>query len=215
MGKIYKRQNFRFFKNFSYKFIRLKYFILIVGAMLLEIIVLVIYIINNENIVYFDLFTGGILYGFTSIIVVVLALGCLVLILTDRSRNKNRIKKFNDFRRSYFKLSNEYTREIDELVKRFDEEKDSFETKINYAINISEKYNDYSKEFSKIRIPGFLSDAFNYESDHLNKEKLFFTRFSLLSKRLELEKINKESDLAHQNFKRELNNIEKNLRLII
>lgn len=205
----------RIFKDFGYRVIRLKYFILIVSAMLLEIIVLVAYIINNEKIVYFSLFTGGVLFGATSTIVVVLALGCIALILTDKSRNKKSIKQFNDFRSSYYKLSNKYYGDIQSMIKKFDEERYDFEKKVDYAIDIAERYNNYLKKFSEIKVPGFLRNVFNYEKEHLTKEKLFFTKFSLLSEPSELEEISSESNLAYENFKRELNTIEKNLKLIV
>lgn len=210
-----KKHRPRIFKDFGYRVIRLKYFILIVSAMLLEIIVLVIHIINDEKIVYFSLFTGGVLYGATSIIVVVLSIGCIALILTDKSRNKTRIKQFNDFRSNHYKLSNKYSGDIKNLVNKFDEEKYDFEEKVNYAIDIAEKYNEYLNEFSKMKVPAFLKDVFNFEVEHLNKEKLFFTNFSLMSKPEELEKISNESNQAYENFNRELNTIEKNLKLIV
>jgi uncharacterized integral membrane protein len=203
------------FKDFGYKVIRLKYFILIVSAMILEIIVLVAYIINNERIVYFSLFTGGVLFGATSVIVVVLAVGCIALVLTDKSRSKKRITQFNDFRSNYYKLFNRYSGEIRSLVRKFDEEKFNFEEKVNYAIDIAEKYNDYLKKFSQIKTADFLRDAFNYEKEHLTKEKLFFTKFSLLSEPAELEEISSESNMAYENFKRELNSLERKLKLII
>ncbi len=212
---ISKRRGMKIFKDFGNRVIRLKYFILIVAAMLLEIIVMAIYIVNNERIIYFNLFTGGVLYGATSIIVVVLAIGCIALILTDRSRSKTRIIQFNDFRSNYYRLSNKYSGDIQSLVKKFDEEKYDFEEKVNHAIDIAEKYNEYLKEFSEIKVPGFLKDTFNFEKEHLNKEKLFFTKFSLLSKPEELEEISNESNLAYENFNKELNIIEKNLKLII
>lgn len=212
---ISKRRGKKIFKDFGNRVIRLKYFILIVAAMLLEIIVMAIYIVNNERIIYFNLFTGGVLYGATSIIVVVLAIGCIALILTDRSRSKTRIIQFNDFRSNYYRLSNKYSGDIQSLVKKFDEEKYDFEEKVNHAIDIAEKYNEYLKEFSEIKVPGFLKDTFNFEKEHLNKEKLFFTKFSLLSKPEELEEISDESNLAYENFNKELNIIEKNLKLII
>jgi uncharacterized integral membrane protein len=203
------------FKDFGYRVIRLKYFILIVSAMLLEIIVLVAYIINNEKIVYFNLFTGGVLFGATSIIVVVMALGCIALILVDKSRNKKSIRQFNNFRSSYYKLSSKYYGDIQSMIKKFDEEKYDFEKKVDYAIDIAERYNNYLKKFLEIKVPGFLRDAFNYEKEHLTQEKLFFTKFSLLSEPSELEEISSESNLAYENFKRELNTIEKNLKLIV
>lgn len=203
------------FKDFGYRVIRLKYFILIVSAMLLEIMILAAYIISNERVVYLNLFTGGVLYGATSVIVVVLAIGCIALILTDKSRSKKRITQFNDFRSKYYKLFNDYSEDIRSLVRKFDEEKYNFEEKINYAIDIAEKYNDYLKKFSEIKPPDFLQDAFNYEKEHLEKEKLFFTKFSLLAEPSELEKISSESNIAYENFKRDLNSIEKKLKLII
>jgi len=212
---INKIKGLKAFKDFGYKVIRIKYFILIVSAMLLEIIVLVVYIINNERIVYLNLFTGGVLYGATSIIVVVLAIGCIVILMTDKSRSKKRITQFNDFRSNYYKLFNMFSGDIKSLVRKFDEEKFNFEEKINYAIDIAEKYNNYLKKFSEIKAPDFLKDAFNYEKEHLTKEKLFFTKFSLLSEPAELEEISSESNLAYENFKRELNSIERKLKLII
>jgi uncharacterized integral membrane protein len=205
----------RIFKDFGYKVIRLKYFILIVSAMMLEIVVLVAYIMNNEKIVYFSLFTGGVLFGATSTIVVIMALGCLALILTDKSRSKKSIAQFNDFRSRYYKLSNKYYGDIQSMIKKFDEEKYDFEKKVNYAIDIAERYNNYLNKFSEIKVPGFLKDAFDYEKEHLAKEKLFFTKFSLLSEPSELEKISNESNHAYESFKRELNIIEKNLKLIV
>ena len=183
--------------------------------MLLEIITLAIYIFNNEKIIDFDLITAGVLYGVTSTIIISLAIGTLILLKTDKLRDKKIIDQFNEFRRSYFRLNHEYSRDIDIMVKNFDNERGSIEEKINYAIAIAEKYNDFIKEFSVIKVPGFLNDAFNYKLDNLNKEKLFFNKFSLLTKPEELEKINKESDLAHENFLRELDNTERNLKIIV
>jgi len=213
--KICKRRTFKFFKDFGYKVIKLKYFIMIVGAMLLEIITLIIYIFNNENIIGFDLTSASILYGATSIIVIILAVSSLILIKTDKARDKKRIDQFNKFRREYFKMNSEYSSDINNLVRSFDNERGSIEAKINYAIEIAEKYDKYIKEFSKINVPGFLKDAFDYKLDNLNKEKLFFTKFSLLTDPGELGRINKESDLANENFLRELDNIERNLKIVI
>lgn len=215
INKVHKKHTLKFLKDFRYKVIKLKYFIMIVVAMLLEITTLAVYIFNNEKIIEFDLITAGILYGVTSAIVVSLAIGALILLKTDKSRDKKIIEQFNEFRRSYFRLNHEYSRDIDIMVKNFDSERGSIEAKINYAIAIAEKYDDFIKKFSVIKVPGFLNDAFNYKLDNLNKEKLFFNKFSLLTKPEELEKINKESDMAHENFLRELDNTEKNLKLTV
>ncbi len=213
--KIYKNRAFKFFKEFGYKVIKLKYFIMVVGAMLLEIVTLIIYIFNNEKIIDFDLMTASVLYGVTSAIIVILAVSSLILIKTDKYRDKKRVGLFNGFRREYFKLNSEYSGEISNMVKSFDNERGNIEVKINYAIEIAEKYDDYIEEFSKIEVPVFLKEAFNYKLDNLNKEKLFFTKFSLLASPEELERINKESDLANENFLRELDNMERNLKIIV
>lgn len=213
--KIRKRHTLKFLKDFRYRVIKLKYFIMIVMAMLLEITTLVIYIFNTEKIIDSDLITVGVLYGVTSAIVISLAIGALILLKTDKLRDKKIIEQFSDFKRSYFRLNHEYSRDIDTMVKNFDNERRSIEAKINYAIAIAEKYDYFIKEFSVIKVPGFLNDAFNYKLDNLNKEKLFFTKFSLLTKPEELEKINKESDMAHENFIRELDNTERNLKIIV
>ena len=76
-------------------------------------------------------------------------------------------------------------------------------------------YSTLLKEFSNLKIPDFLNKAFGYESDHLLKEKLFYSKFSSLSKRDELEEISRESDLAHKNFIREIDQLEKSLKIII
>ncbi len=215
LKSINKRRTLKLFKDFSYRVIKLKYFILIVTAMLLEIVTLIIYIFNNEDIIDFDLMTASVLYGVTSLIIIALAVSALILIKTDKSRDKKMIEQLNDFRRECFKLRNEYSGDINGMVKSFDSERGSIEAKINYAIEISEKYDGYIKKFSKIKVPAFLRDAFNYKLDNLNKEKLFFSKFSLLADPGELEEINKESNLADENFSKELGDIEKNLKIIV
>lgn len=205
----------KLFKDFGYRVIKLKYFIMIVGAMLLEIVTLILYIFNNERVIEFDLMTASMLYGVTSLIIIILAVSTLILIKTDKNRDKKRISQFNDFRREYFKINNEYSGEINNLVRHFDSERGNIEAKINYAIEIAEKYDEYIKKFSRLEVPAFLRDAHNYKMENLSKEKLFFTKFSMLTEPEELGKINKESDRANENFLRELGNVEKNLKIIV
>ncbi|MCK5566966.1 MAG: hypothetical protein KAI62_03580, partial [Actinomycetia bacterium] len=66
-----------------------------------------------------------------------------------------------------------------------------------------------------LKIPSFLDYACNCESEHLNKEKELYNGFSMFSKRDLLDKISLDSEMAHMNFLRELNKIEKSLQLII
>lgn len=215
LKKIYKTRSFKLFKDFSYKVIRLKYFIIIVAAMLLEIAMLVIYIFNNEKIIDFDIMTAGVLYGITSGIIIILASSSLIILKTDKIRDRKRVEQFNSFRKNYYRLNNTYMGKINGMVKKFDGEVENIEAKINYATEIAEKYDEYIKNFSELDAPSFLTDAFNYKMENLNKEKLFFKKFSLLTAPEELEKINKESDSANEKFLREMDNIEKKLKIIV
>jgi len=205
----------KFFKDFGYKVIRLKYFIMVVGAMLLEITTLVVYLLNNENVIGFDLFTASVLYGVTSVIMVVLAVGCLVLIKFDKTRDKKKISLLFGFKKSYQQLKYKYSRDINRFMQAFDTEKNSIDVKMNYATVLEDLYDNFLKEFSDIKIPNFLNNAFRYESDHLSKEIIFYSKFSSFSKLDELEKISKESDLAHKNFMRETEQLEKSLKIIV
>ncbi len=57
-----KHQNSRvaFFKDFSYRVIRLKYFILVVLTLLLQATAVSIYLFINEDIIDFELFNASI-----------------------------------------------------------------------------------------------------------------------------------------------------------
>ncbi len=211
---IRRRRSHKFFKDFSYRFIKLKYFVMIAVAMLLEIITLIIYMFNNEEIIEFDLMTASVLYGVTSLVIIVFAIVSLILIKTDKSRDKKILDRFNKFKNNYKKLDSEYSCEIDNLVSSFDKERENIEEKVGYARKIEEKYNEFIKDFSKIEIPSFLRDAFSYKLDSLEKEKLFFNRFSSLKDMEELGKINLESDLANSDFLKEIDSIEKKLKII-
>ena len=81
-----------YFRDFGYKVIRVKYFIMIVVALILEISTLLIYLLKSESILDFELFTIAILYGIASSIIVVLAIGVLVLMKTDKKRDKDKIE---------------------------------------------------------------------------------------------------------------------------
>ena len=209
-----KRMN-KYFRDFGYRVIRLKYFIMIVVALILEIATLSIYLLNGENIVELELFSIAILYGATSTIIVILAIGVLVLMKMDKRRDKNKIRIMQEFMRDYRKLANRHSPEINGLVNRFDRETSNIDAKINYAIVLEEKYTKFLEDFSNLKIPSFLDYAASCESKHLNKEKELYNGFSMFSKRDLLNKISSESEMAHTNFLRELNKIEKSLQLIL
>ena len=209
-----KRLNI-YFRDFGYKVVRVKYFIMIVAALILEITTLLIFLLRSENILDFELFTIAILYGITSSIIVVLAIGVLVLMRTDKRRDKNKIQTLEKFKRDYRTLTTRHSPEINDLVARFDAENSSIDTKIEYALLLEEKYDSFFKDFSNLGTPSFLKHASKCESDHLKKEKDFYHGFSNLSKREFLSSLSSQSEIAHMNFLRELSKLEKNLQLII
>jgi len=211
-----RRRSFSsYLRDLSYRFIKLKYFVMIAVAMLLEIATLILYVLNNEKIIYFDLMSASVLYGATSLIIIVLAVTSLILIKTDKSRDKRVMEQFNKFKSNYSKIDNENSYEIDSLVRKFDGERENIEEKVNCAKEIEDKYSKYINDFSKISVPSFLKDAYNYKMYSLEKEKLFFSKFSSLKNMKKLGKINLESDLANNEFLKEMDAIEKKLKIII
>jgi len=71
--------------------VRLKYFIMVVAALIFEIVAVTIFILNIENLLELQLFTTSVLFGITSAIIIVLAVGILVLIEVDKiETSKNR-----------------------------------------------------------------------------------------------------------------------------
>ena len=80
---------------------------------------------------------------------------------------------------------------------------------------LEEKYDKFLEEFSNLKVPSFLEYACRCENDHLSKEKDFYNGFSNLSKREFLSSLSVQSEIAHMNFLRELNRLEKNLQLIV
>jgi len=81
-----------YFKDFGYRVIRLKYFIMVVGALLLEITTLTLYLLKLQNIIEFDLFTLSILYGIISAIIIVLSIGIIFLMKFDSRRLSEKIQ---------------------------------------------------------------------------------------------------------------------------
>jgi uncharacterized membrane protein len=212
---IRKKRFNSYLRDYSYRFIKLKYFVMVAVAMLLEIVTLILYMFNNERIIHFDLMSASVLYGATSLIVIVLALASLVLIKTDKYRDKRVLEQFNKFKSSYSKIDSDYSYEIDALVRKFDSERENIEEKVNCARKIEDIYDKYIKDFLKLSVPSFLKDAFSYKMDSLEKEKLFFSKFSSLKNMEELGRINLESDLANSEFLKEIDTIEKKLKIIV
>jgi hypothetical protein len=204
-----------YFRDFGYKVIRVKYFIMIVVALILEITTLLIYLLKSESILDFELFTVAILYGITSSIIVILAIGVLILMKTDKMHDKNKIQTLQKFKRDYGMITDKYSPQINVLVNRFDTENSSIDKKIEYAVALEEKYNEFLEDFSNLENPSFLEYACRFENNHLSKEKDFYNGFSNFSKKDFLNDLSSQSEIAHTNFLRELNKLENNLRFIM
>ena len=204
-----------YLKDFGYRVIRLKYFIMVVVVLVLEIVTLAIYLLNNEDILAFDLFSASILYGTTSTIMVVLAIGVLVLMKLDKSRDIKKINQLIDFKKIYSGINNNYWHEITRFTRAFENELEDLDVKINYAIVLKDKFEDLLNKFSDIKVANFLKDAYEYEHEHLLKEKIFYKKFSSYCEPDELRRISTESEIAHRNYLAEIGRLEKNLKLII
>jgi hypothetical protein len=204
-----------YFRDFGFKVIRLKYFIMIVAALLLEIITLTLYLLNLQNIVNFEIFNLAILYGAISGIIVVVAVGIIVLMRVDRKKDAAKIKSFQDFQKDYNNLTSRHLDNINGLVRSFENETANLDSKLEYAQSLEEKYSSFIDDFSGLDVPSFLSLAHKHESEHLDKEKQFYAGFSSLMKPHELKSISNESELLHDNFLKEMHSIEKSLSLIV
>jgi uncharacterized integral membrane protein len=205
----------RYFRDFGFKVIRLKYFIMIVVALLLEILTLTLYLLKLQNIVKFELFNLAILYGAISGIIAVLAAGILILMKVDRKKDAEKIKSFRDFQKNYSNLSTRHLNNINGLVRAFENETVNLDSKLDYAQSLEEKYSSFLDDLSGLDVPVFLSLAHRNECEHLDKEKQFYAGFSTLMQPQELKSISNESEMLHDNFLREMHSIEKGLRLIV
>ena len=203
-----------YFKDLEYQVIKFKYFIIVIIALLLEVITVAIFLLNSEKIIEVQLFNASLLFGATSIIIVVMAIGILVLLRVDKTRDRNKIKLLLDYKRDYQKIKNNYINDISRFIKAFNTEND-IEAKINYAVVLEDQYSGFLDEFSNLKIPGFLNDLYNYEAEHLQSEKQIYKGYYQLTNIGELKEYSTKSDLAHRNFIAGLGRIERSLKLVI
>ena len=139
----------------------------------------------------------------------------LVLMKTDKKRDKNKIRILQEFKRKYRQLTSKYSPQINALVNRFYSESSSIDSKINHAIGLEEEYDRFLEDFSNLEIPSFLDFAYSCELDHLNREKEFYNGFPNFLNHNLLNIISSKSETSNMNFLRELNKLDKNLQLII
>lgn len=207
------------FESFGDKVIKLKYFLMVVGAMLFEILTLIIFIFKDEILVGFDAIAISYFYGLSNTIILILAIRGLIkgLILTksDKEKDIEKVSQINNFKVQYSIISNKYSTEIDSLINDFDDEKSNINKKFEYAKMLEENYENISKEFSRIKVTSFLKDIHSYEMEHLQKEKLLFASFVDLADKNELNNISRESNRAHIKFLRGLEKLEQNLKFRI
>lgn len=207
------------FENLGNKVIKLKYFLMVVGAMLFEIITLVIFIFRDEILVGFDAIAISYFYGLSNTIILILAVRGLIkgLILTksDKEKDIEKVSQINNFKVQYSIISNKYSTEIDELIKDFDDEKSNINKKIEYAKMLEEKYDSIAQEFSRVKTADFLKEIHSFEMEHLLKEKLLFDSFTDLADKSDLNNISRESNRAHIKFLKGLEKLEQNLKFRI
>lgn len=204
-----------FLKDFGYRVIRLKYFILVVIALLLQIIAVSIFLLISEDFIKFELFNASVLFGASSTIIVILAIGILVLLRFDKKRDRNKIKLLLDFKKNYQNIKNKYIKDINSLTKAFDSELEDIEIKLGHAAALEKIYNNFLEEFNTIEVPDFLKNAHNFVSNYISSEKQFYKQFSILTAKSELEKSVMDADLANRNYLEEIDKLEKKLKIII
>lgn len=203
------------FREFGFRVVRLKYFILVVVALLIQIVAVALYLLNSGNIIDFELFNTSILFGATSAVIIILAVGILILIRTDKTRDKNKIKRLAYFKKSYQDIKNKYIKGISRSTKAFDAEIGDIELKLEYAMTLEELYGTFQRELSTMEVPAFLIDAHKYVLRYLSSERKFYKLFSTLADKVELETCVNQSVSAHRNYLEEVNRLERNLKIMI
>lgn len=203
------------FRDFGFRVVRLKYFILVVVALLIQIVAVALYLLNSGNIIDFELFNTSILFGATSAVIIILAVGILILIRTDKTRDKNKIMRLAHFKKSYQDIKNKYIKGINRSTKAFDAEIGDIELKLEYAMTLEELYGTFQKELASMEVPAFLIDAHKYVLQYLSSERKFYKLFSTLADKIELETCINQSVLAYRNYFEEVGRIERNLKIMI
>lgn len=215
MIKKYKNPLSSSLREIRYKVIRLKYFLLVVAAMFLEIIVLIVYLLSNENILKIDFFNLKILFAIISAVIVLISIGIIILLRLDRNKDRDMLEQYRRFKRDYYKITNNHLSHINKMVKDFDRETHDVDHKIELAILISNLYKKLIDDFCKIQKPKFLENAFEKEKEHFLKEQFFFDRFASFEGSERLQSIICDSDILHSSFLKEMNRIESNLKIVM
>lgn len=204
-----------YLKEIRYKVIRLKYFLLVVAAMFLEIIVLITYLLSNENVLKIDFFNLKILFGFISAIIIIISIAIIIILKLDKTKDRNMIKQYRDFKRKHYEVLNKHMPSINRAIKEFDKEIGDLERKIELALTITNLYKELIQDYSEIKVPGFIESAYEKEKEHFIKEQLYFDKFSSFEDNERLVLISQDSEESHNYFIKELNRIENSLKLVM
>jgi len=90
-------------------------------------------------------------------------------------------------------VEDKYLESINNLIDKFNNETDNLDKKATYSELLVEKYDNWLKDISIIKVPEFLMNSYNYELEGLNKSKLQFNNFA---ERVEYKQYNRESDFG-------------------
>jgi len=91
---------------------------------------------------------------------------------------KERVEEFDEYSIACREISDRYADTINNLTDKFNNEKDNLDKKATYAELISEEYEKWFSDYSKISAPSFIKDAYNYRLEYLSKSKLSLKKFA-------------------------------------
>jgi hypothetical protein len=91
---------------------------------------------------------------------------------------RDRVSKHFDYVMSYWEIYDKYGETISDLIDKFNNETDNIDKKATYAELLVEKYEKYYEDYSKIKTPSFLKEAYSYRLEYLAKTKLQFKEFA-------------------------------------
>jgi hypothetical protein len=202
-------------RDLGYRVVKLKYFILVVIALLLQVIAVALFLLNSRDVVDFELFSTSILFGATSSIIILLAVGVLILLKIDKSRDLNKIKLLSEFKRDHQRIKVKYISDISRITRVFDNEMKDFDLKIELAVKLVKLFDSFYEDLSMMKVPSFLKDAHKYVSRHLICERSFYQEFSMLASKDDLEKYVIQAGDAHRSYLEEMDKLERYLKITI
>jgi len=128
---------------------------------------------------------------------------------SEEIENYNRrLNRFNTFLDDFFDVVEIYEPDINELVEKFNNEKDNIEKKKTYAELIIEKKEDFINELSELNVPEEANVFFNFILESETNAKLSLEIFlSSNSNKTDYEEYQSKQKNADINARNELNRI--------